>query len=292
MGEFFALLTAAFWASAVICFRLAGRHVPPLLLNLTRVAVSSVLLLGTMLVVGQPPWREATAGQYALMLTSGVVAIALADTLFHASLNRVGAGLTAIIECLYSPLTALFAFVILAERLTAGDLVGMVLVVTAVVLGSRTRLPDDVTRGTLLAGLALGALSMGALSVGIVIVKPVLDDQPVVYVTGVRQFAALAALLPVAALSPRDRDWRRLRALPRRSVLFALLGTVLGSYLALLCWIAGMKHTNVGTAAVLNQTSTVYVLVLATLLLREPFTRRKAVACLLAVGGVLVVILA
>ena len=178
MGEFFALLTAAFWASAVICFRLAGRHVPPLLLNLTRVAVSSVLLLGTMLVVGQPPWREATGGQYALMITSGVVAIALADTLFHASLNRVGAGLTAIIECLYSPLTALFAFLILAERLTAGDLVGMVLVVAAVVLGSRTRLPDDVSGGTLLAGLALGARRMGALSAGSVIVKRCSPDGP------------------------------------------------------------------------------------------------------------------
>lgn len=291
MGEFFALLTAVFWAGAVICFKRAGQDLPPLWLNLLRVAVSSVLLLITMLVVDQPPWRPATGSQYLLIILSGVVAIALADTLFHASLNRIGAGLTAILDCLYPPLTALFAFLLLAEHLDAYDIVGMVLVVTAVALTTQARLPAGLTRRGLLVGLGIGALGMGALSLGIVVVKPVLADQPVIWVTGLRQLVALAVLVPMVALS-RDRlQWRRMLLLPRRSLGLALLGTVLGSYLSLLCWVAGMKYTSAGTAAILNQTSSIYILVLATLLLHEPFTRRKLVACTLAVAGALVIVL-
>ncbi|MEZ4388808.1 MAG: DMT family transporter, partial [Candidatus Krumholzibacteriia bacterium] len=218
-------------------------------------------------------------------------AIAAADTLFHASLNRVGAGLTAIVDCLYPPLTALFAYAILAEHLSAGDLVGMALVVAAVLLTTQARLPQGMTRGGLIVGLGLGALGMGALSLGIVVVKPVLAEQPVIWVTGMRQLVALAVLAPMVAVSGERRAWTRLRRLPGRRLLLALLGTLLGSYLSLLCWVAGMKFTSAGTAAVLNQTSTIYILVLATLILHEPFTRRKLLACVLAVAGVAVVIL-
>jgi len=291
MGELFALLTAVFWAGAVICFKRAGQDLPPLWLNLFRVAVSSVLLLVTMLVVDQAPWRPATTQHYLLIILSGVVAIALADTLFHASLNRIGAGLTAIVDCLYPPLTALFAFLLLSEQLGATDVVGMVLVVTAVALTTQARLPAGMTRGGLLAGLGLGALGMAALSLGIVVVKPVLADQPVIWVTGLRQLVALAVLVPMVAASRERLHWRRMLMLPRRSLGLALLGTVLGSYLSLLCWVAGMKFTGAGTAAILNQTSSIYILVLATLLLHEPFTRRKFAACTLAVGGTLVVVL-
>ena len=63
----------------------------------------------------------------------------------------------------------------------------------------------------------------------------------------------------------------------------ALPGAVLGSFVALLLWLAGMKYATAGVAAMLNQTSTIYILVLASLFLREPFTRRKLAAAMLAV---------
>ena len=70
---------------------------------------------------------------------------------------------------------------------------------------------------------------------------------------------------------------------------FSLSGAFLGSYVALMLWIAGMKYTQVGVAAILNQTSTVFILVLAALFLEERFTRRKALAVLLAIAGIVVV---
>ncbi len=290
MGEFFALLTAALWAGAVICFKLSGEHLPPLVLNLFRVAVSSVLLLATMFVVGQPPWRAAEGWHYLLIGASGLIAIAISDTLFHASLNRIGAGLSAIVDSLYPPLTALFAYAILAERLTTGDLTGMVLVVAAVLLTTQARLPVGTTRAQLMIGLVLGALAMATLGLGVVIVKPVLAEQPVIWVTGMRQFAALAVLGPSVALSRDGARWRELLRLPRRAFLLALAGTVLGSFLALMFWIGGMKFTAAGTAAILNQTAIIYILILATWFLREPFTVRKLIACALAVGGVVAVV--
>jgi len=292
MGELFALLTAAFWAGAVICFKRAGEVLPPLALNLFRVAVSSLLLLVTMLALDLPPWRPAPLQDHLLIVISGLVAIAIADTLFHASLNRVGAGITAIVDCLYPPAVAVFAMVLLGERLSRGDLAGMVLVVSAVLVTTRAVPPAGSDHRSLVVGIVLGCLGMGTLSLGIVIVKPVLADQPVVWVTGMRQFAALGALLLMGLGPAQRREYRQMLQLDRQALRWALPGTVLGSYLSLMCWIAGMKFTSAGAAAILNQTSTVYIILLARLILREPLTRRRLLACGLAVAGVLCVILA
>jgi len=291
MGEFYALLTAVFWAGAVIFFRRSGEDLPPLLLNCLRVSISSVLLLATMLASGQAPWRAVPAIDLLLIAASGLIAIVVADTLFHASLNRIGAGLTAIVDCLYPPLTTLFAFVLLSEALGAMDFAGMALVGGAVLLSTRAVPPPGVSDRVLWQGLGLGAAGMAALSLGIVLVKPVLSDQPVIWVTGMRQFVALVLLWPALLATRRGRrDLRKLR-LSRSLVRYALPGTILGSYLSLMCWIAGMKYTQAGTAAILNQTATIYIILLAWLILKEPLTRRHVLACGLAVGGVLCIVL-
>jgi drug/metabolite transporter (DMT)-like permease len=67
-------------------------------------------------------------------------------------------------------------------------------------------------------------------------------------------------------------------------------GTVLGSFLSLIFWIAGMKYTQASIAAILNQTSSIHQIVLATIFLKEPMTRRKAVAAVLALAGIVMVI--
>jgi len=52
-----------------------------------------------------------------------------------------------------------------------------------------------------------------------------------------------------------------------------------------------MKYSLAGPAAILNQTSSVYVLIFASIFLKEPFTARKVIASVLAVGGIVMVTL-
>jgi drug/metabolite transporter (DMT)-like permease len=289
MGEFFALSCALVWAFAVVFFRRSGETMPPLALNLFRVGVSSVLFLATLAIGGKSLFGQAPLRDYLMLLSSGIVAIAVSDTLFHAALNRVGAGINSVVDTLYSPFTALGAHVFLGERLDGWQVAGMLLVISSVVVVTRMEPPPGTSRRTLVSGILLGVASMAALAIGVILAKPVLADADVVWATTVRQLGALAVLLPATFVFPgRAARMRALR--PGVGWKHAIPGTVMGSYLALMLWIAGMKHTSVGKAAILNQTSTIYVLILATLLLGERFTRRTALAAALAVGGVLLVL--
>jgi drug/metabolite transporter (DMT)-like permease len=289
-GEMFALAAAVFWSFAVILLRRAGETVSPFALNLYRVAVSSVLLVLVLMLSGVPLLTSRPLQDHLILVASGVIGIALSDTLFHRCLNLVGAGINAIIDCLYSPFIAIFALVLLREQLGPWQLGGMALVISGVLATTRAIPPAGTTRQALLAGIAWGVLAMVTLAVGIVIAKPVLARAPLIWVITYRQLASLAVMIPVAAVSPhRSQIWSVFR--PTRTWRFTLPATILGSFLALMCWIAGMKYTETGTAAILNQTSTIFILIFASLFLREPFTIRRLIAAALAVSGILMVTL-
>jgi drug/metabolite transporter (DMT)-like permease len=95
----------------------------------------------------------------------------------------------------------------------------------------------------------------------------------------------------LALFAALDADRRRSWAIFRPSALWksALPGSVLGMYVCLLLWFAGFKYTHPAVAAALNQTSVVFAIILASIFLKEVFTRRKLAAAVLALVGVAVV---
>jgi drug/metabolite transporter (DMT)-like permease len=58
-----------------------------------------------------------------------------------------------------------------------------------------------------------------------------------------------------------------------------------GTYVSMSLFILGMKLAPVTTAALLNQTSTIFTLILAAIFLKEPLTARKVAAILLGFAG-------
>ncbi|MBU1677164.1 EamA family transporter, partial [bacterium] len=198
MGEFYALMCAVVWATAVIFLKRSGETFSPFALNLFRVGVSSALLVVTVYAAGQGLLLDAPVRDYLVLVASGVIAIALADTMFHKSLNTIGAGVTAIIDCLYSPLVVTFAFLLIDERLSVFHLLGMALILGGVLLASRIESPAGLDRAAQVKGILWGVGAMIALSLGVVMAKPVLERSPLLWATTVRQLGALAFMLPVA----------------------------------------------------------------------------------------------
>ncbi len=288
MGEIFALMTAVTWSIAVILFKKSGEKVPPFALNFFRVAVSSLLFVLMFVIIREPFFGVAPLKDYLILIASGVIAIAISDTLFHMCLNRVGAGLSAIVDGLYSPSIVFFAWVILGEKLGPWQLAGMGAVLLGIFIATRHDPPPGATKRQLAFGIFWGVLSMVTLGIGIVIAKPVLNHSPVLWATAVRQIGTFLVMLPVALLLP-SRKKIFSNFMPMSSWKYMIPGTIIGSFLSVIFWIAGMKYTQAGIAAILNQTSSIHIIIMATIFLKEPLTRRKVIAAVLAVIGILMV---
>lgn len=294
VGEMCALAAAVSWAVAVVLFKRCGEQVSPLALNLFKNVVALVLLAGTLIVFPQgiEKLQHLSPTDFAILIVSGLLGIALADTLLFHSLNLIGVGLISIVECLYSPLIILFAFLLLAENITVGHFVGIGFIVAGVFISSGHAPPADRTRGQLVLGILVGSASMLAMTFGIVLAKPVLEmhDFPLLWATTFRMMPATLALVLVLAVSPqRARDWAVFR--PSSAWKTSVPASILGGYLSMLLWMGGFKYAKASVAGILNQTSVIFAIILATIILKEPFTRRKLAAVVFTGTGVVIVTL-
>jgi drug/metabolite transporter (DMT)-like permease len=288
IGEIFSLSTALIWAVAVILFRRSGERVHPVALNLFKNTLSMVLILPTMWIIGQTLFLKAPISEYLLLMLSGAIGIAVGDTLFFKSLNQIGAGLTAIVVCLYSPFIIGLSVVLLGDRLSVLQMLGALMVVIAVLSTIKRGAIRKVPRKDLLQGILWGVLATACMAVGIVMIKPVLTRSPLLWATEVRLFGAVPALGLVVAIHPLRKKVISSLGSPG-SWRFTISGSIIGAYAAMVVWLAGMKYAPVSIASALNQTSTVFVVILAAIFLKEPLTPRRLVAIALAFAGVLLV---
>jgi len=290
MGTLYALMTAVVWAAAIILLKRSGETVPPFALNIFRVAVSSAALVLTTAAAGQMAWRDAPWMDIFILFASGIIAIAISDTFLLMALNRLGAGIMAIVDCLYAPITVLLAYVMLGERLGVWHGIGMALVILGVLIAAHHEPPRGTTKRQILLGSFYGIIAMVTMAFGIVLAKPVLERSPILWATTIRQIGALVVMLPVALVLPTRREIFGTFK-PAGSWRYTMPATLLGSYVALIFWIGGMKYSPAGLAAILNQTSAIYVLIFASIFLKEPFTARKVIASMLAIAGIAIVTL-
>lgn len=292
LGEISAVACGLLWAIALVLFRKSGESAPPVPLNVFKNAVATVLFFATALVLGVDLLpATATPKEWVAVAASGVLGIGVADSLFFAALNRLGAGRVAIVECAYSPLILIASLVYLHEPLGVGVLVAMPPMIAAIVLGSAPGRGGEraAERPALRSGVVLGLLSVVFLATGVVLAKPVLLRHDAWWVTTVRISAGMV-FLGVQGMLPRHRraTLRCFRPGPLWRV--AVPAAFLGSYLAMFIWLLGFQRAETATAGVLNQLSTIFVIVLATIFLREPLTLRKAAAVGLAVLAAVVAV--
>lgn len=258
----------------------------PIALNTFKNMLAIILLIPTIYIAGIDLFRDASGSDYLMLLLSGALGIGIADTFFFKSLNLLGAGLTAIVDCLYSPFIIILSVLWLGERLDGWQVLGVILIVSAVLAATRT--PGSISRRNLILGIIYGILAMGFMAVGIVSVKPILVRSPLLWVTVVRLVGGAIVLLLVLTLHPKrrliigslrdSRGWK-----------YTITGSVLGAYLALLFWLGGMKYTQMSIASALNQTSNIFMYIFAAWFLKEHLNWKMTIGIVAGVIGAFLV---
>lgn len=288
IGEALSLLTAAIWAFAVVLFKKSGETVHPLALNAFKNILAIVLLIPTLWVSGQTLLVPASTNVYITLFLSGIIGIGIGDTLFFKSLNELGAGLTGIVLCMYSPFIIVFSYLFLSENLTNLQMTGALLIITAVLIATIQRKPEGVTRRNVVYGITYGILASAAMAAGVVIMKPLLDTYSVIWVAEIRLLGGIATLILILLFHPRRRMIMD-SLIKTNNWHYVMGGSFFGAYVAMIIWIAGIKYTQASIASALNQTSTIFIFIFAGLILREPITLRRTIGIALAFAGAFLV---
>ncbi len=286
-GDIYAITSGIFWSFSVILMRISGYSIPPVPLTFFKSFIAIIGFGTVLLFVGDPLLPEYDGLVWTRLIVSAVLGISIADTMFAAALNRLGASLQALADCIYAPAMTVVGFLMFGEALTAVELLGGALVVSGVFVGL-VRTKEIENSRDLIAGTALAAGAHITMAVGILMVRDVIQGGSLVWIAGFRFAVATIALGAFAIFKGQGRSLTmgfQRRDIWKHTIPMALLGP----FLATLFWIAGFKYETVGRAAIYNQLSTVFIILLAWLLLKEKMTPRKLTGVALAIVGAVVV---
>ncbi len=300
VGEMLSVGCALAWAVGVVIYRRLGRHLPPLRLALLKNLIVLALVVFTIALllspladaVGLPrlPWPRMDTTTIAWILASGLIGIAVADTLYLRALNVLGAGRMGVVGNLFSPFVIALSVTFLDERLGSAQLVGFGLVMAGVLLVNSPEGVERVDPARLRRGVLLGAVSVALMAVAIVMIKRILETEPFWWVVLLRVAGAVTGLLLVRMLTSRRMAADDAR--PAAPVPWAILivAAFVGQFLSMAMWLGGYKYTDASTASILNETASIFIVLLAAIFLGERMTLRKIAGVVTTMAGVVVMV--
>ncbi len=291
MGEICSLLSAIFWALAIIIFKKIGDRVSPMVINPVKSIIGLSLFILTCLIMGVPlmPNSQFSNTDLLILSISGIIGIGIADIIFLHSLNILGAGISAIVDTVYSPFVILFAFILLGESLTFTQLIGGALIIGSVLYASTKIQNIPVDRKRFKQGILYGIGSIAMMALGIVMIKPILNTVSdnvglQLWIAGYRLVSGVLVSGSIMLIANRKQNI--LRALRDRTLWLPLIASsVLAAYLGIAMWVMGMSMTTASISSILNQTATIFILIFAWIFLGEPLTKRRILSIVVAMCG-------
>lgn len=285
LGDLYAILTAVSWSIAVIFFRLSTAHFETVPLKIFQNLVTTILFWLALLALGEPLKIDLSSRDWSLLIISAALGITLADTLYIAAIRRIGAGFQAIIDGLYTPSVLLLAYIGFRETVNAQTLLGGSLVLLSIWVAQHDYSRTHISRRDMWIGIALAILSQLSMAACVVILKDILKDHSVLQITAYRFTIGGALLLVLYSLTSKTRK-KAFEGFRRWRTWHILMpGIILGTFASTLFWFAGFKHTLAARAAIYNQMSTVFIVLLAAYFFKEPLSPRRWLAVGLGVLG-------
>ncbi len=267
--------------------RVAGYQIGVIPLNIFKNTIAIVGFFLTLVFTSTALWIDLDIHSWALIALSGILGVTLADVFFVASLNRLGASLQALVDCVYAPSVILTAFILFGETIGTVEIIGGTLVGLAVLIGSYK--PKEVkNRKALLSGIAFGVAAHILMAIGALVVRDIYQTHSLVWVCLMRFVFGNVFLILLAPLFVKGQPLFYAFT-HRKTWKFTIPISILGAFMATLLWLNGFKYSLAGRAAIYNQMSTVFIVLLAIVILKEEITFRKLLSISLGILGALII---
>ncbi len=288
LGQFAALGTALCWTVGSLSFEAAGRRVGPLSVNFVRLVIAFFLFVAYALIFrGTVVPRGADAETWGWLLLSGLTGFVLGDLFLFRAFVAVGARVSMLVYSSVPPVTALFEYLFLGERLTPVQWVAMALTVAGIAVVTANRAGEGTVgnRRLFVRGVAAAFLGAVGQAIGLVLSRygaPAFDP------FAATQIRTIAGMAGFAAVITARRRWSAVRASVGEftAMRHAARGAFAGPFLGVSLGLYAAQRAGAGVAATIAATVPVILIPVSVLLFRERLTLIEVAGSLLAVGGV------
>jgi len=293
IGSICALTAALSWAGSSTILKSLTTRIDTLSLNTLRLCVASLLLLTLIPLSGRgTEFINTPLMPLAYLIISGVIALAIGDTIFIKSLSYLNVSQAfPIAQCVNPVFTMFLAVSLLGESFTWVTGLGTFFVLLGIYLITSKRMAPSINsasrrirgKGIILALIAGAVWAIAAVTLKL----GVLDMDPVV-AAAIRMSSATIVLLPFA-LSQRKRGALQLRKYGSRSLALAVTSGLIDYCIGMVFFIIAIQLIGAGKTVVLAATSPLFLLPFSVFILKEKLTRFTLTGIFAGIAGICLV---
>ncbi len=288
LGEFAALFTACFWTITSLSFEKASNRIGSISVNIIRLVLGLTFLsVFTLIRRGMILPLDAGPDNWFWLILSGLVGFVFGDLFLFKSYTVIGSRFSMLIMTLVPPITAMFSFFILGERLTLFNYLGMTLTFSgiAVAIFSRNAKGEKLTLKLAPKGILFALGGAVGQALGLVLSKLGLKDYDPFAATQIRIIAGIAGF---ALLITLLRRWPSIiKATSDKSAMGATsLGAFFGPFLGVSFSLISIKFTETGIASTIMALVPVLIILPAVIIYKQKVTVWEIAGAVISVGGV------
>jgi drug/metabolite transporter (DMT)-like permease len=295
LGEFAALLTAVFWTVTAIAFESASRKIGSMVVNILRLIVGFFFLtIFVFFYRGYLFPTDASLHNWIWLSLSGLIGFTFGDLCLFQSFVLIGARVSMLIMALAPPMTALFAWMVLGEKLSLQSWIGMALTMNGIALVVLKKNGDQ--GGGLLSILKLSYPLWGLLlafggavgqAAGLVLSKIGMQAYDTFASTQIRVMAGTFGFALIYAVIGKWRDVFR-GMTQGKPMAWLSLGAFFGPFLGVSFSLLAIKYSDTGIASTIMSIVPVLIIPPSMILYKEKVTVKEIAGAILAVAGVAV----
>lgn len=288
LGEFAALAVALFWTITALAFESASKKIGSIPVNIIRLVIGFLFIsLFTFISRGKFLPTDASADNWIWLSLSGLVGFVFGDYFLFKSYTIIGSRFAMLIMTTVPPMTALFGWFILGERLGLIGFIGMFIVLVGIgiaifstpVKGEKMSL-KIAPKGVLYA--VGGALGQAA---GLVLSKYGMMGYDPFSSTQIRIIAGIIGYSMIITLLSKWGSVRlSLSNVPAMKSL--VLGAFFGPFLGVSFSLLSVKYTEAGIASTIMAIVPVLIIAPSVWIYKEKTTIKEVIGAVLSVIGV------
>jgi drug/metabolite transporter (DMT)-like permease len=288
LGEFAALLTAFFWTITSLSFESASHKIGSVAVNILRLIMGFAFLsLFNLIRRGLILPSDASSYNWIWLSLSGLVGFVFGDLFLFKSYTLIGSRFSMLIMTLVPPITALFSFVILSERLTLFHYLGMTLTFTGIAMAifSRNGKGEKLSLKLAPKGVLFALGGAVGQALGLVLSKFGMHDYDPFAATQIRIIAGVIGYIMLVTILAR---WGYvLKAIHnRKGLLLTSVGAFFGPFLGVSFSLIAIKYTETGIASTIMALVPVFIILPAVVLFKQRVTLPEILGAIISVAGV------
>lgn len=286
-----ALSATVSWALAAAINKFLSRTVSSLFINTVRLWSGFATIIAFVWIFGKyESISSHSALDLVLLVASGIVALALGDTVFIRSLSFIYVSQAFPVgQCTFLVLTVVTAILFLSEAFTLLNIVGGGLILGGLYLvagfGYQSRIPA--LKSANLKGLLLALSAALAWTIGAVILKLGLTEMNAIFAAAIRTFSAAAALTLFQYGSHATHNPSFIKNTELTKISLTVLSGMLSYGVGGIAYVAAMQRVGAGRTVLLTSLTPVFLLILSVLFLKEKLTPQSLIGTMICVVGVM-----